>query len=79
MATVTPGTGGTFKATTAEGALIEAANYLQDLEASTTGAANNVSVSYNFDQARVTISASLPIIFSIGTAGETVIEADEYV
>lgn len=81
MATITPGTGGTIKSSTAEGALLESAIYVQTLEADTSSNPNKknfVNVTINTDAKIATISGSLPIEFSQNAAGQIIVQAVTY-
>ncbi|OLP19816.1 hypothetical protein BST81_03540 [Leptolyngbya sp. 'hensonii'] len=81
MATITPGTGGTFKSVTAEGQAIEALIYLQDRENTTTANPNGEDrLDGNFDTDLRTFSGQfrIPASQSINGSGQLVIQAVPY-
>lgn len=77
----TPGTGGTFKSSTAAGYLIEIVIYIQNLERNSTTNPENrnyVSGTFNSDSTIFSGSISLPIVMSLDDQGRVVYTAREY-
>lgn len=82
MATVTPGTNGTFKSLTAEGQAVEALVYLQSRENTPSAnptSENRIDVSMDLGLQTFTGLFRLPASQSINGAGQLVIQAETYV
>lgn len=82
MATITAGTGGTLKSTTAEGVLVEAL-ILQKINENDTaknpsGTIDNISVSIDLDTQILSASWTLPVTRAITTTGKVEFTASEY-
>lgn len=82
MATITPGTGGTLKSTTLEGALCEALKLLKGYEQDSTKNPANLNYVFSYNQDFVTnkIDAtwSIPVQRLIDTTGGTTYKCAEY-
>jgi hypothetical protein len=79
MAVITPATW--LVSTTAEGGLIEAAQKVAALEASTStnpDELNNVTLVFNGDTSTVTITATIPVTATVSASGGIVLAADPY-
>lgn len=70
--------GGSIKSDTLPEAVLELAQYLQNLEIATSGAANNVNIVYNTEASFAAITASLPVIKSINADGSININVTPY-
>lgn len=81
MATITPGSGGTLKSTTAEGVLVESL-ILQKINENDVGKnptnIDNISISIDLDTQILSASWILPISRTITTAGRVEFAASEY-
>jgi hypothetical protein len=77
--TFTPGTGGDLVSVNYPAALLELAHLMQAAEEAEPTADNNVQVTYDLDALTATVSAVLPVSYSIdATNGKTVITATPY-
>jgi hypothetical protein len=76
--TLTPGTD--IKSVTKPAALLELSHLLQgdELAISEENRPNNVSITYDADALLVTISATIPIAFTLDTNGKPVATAGDY-
>lgn len=70
--------GGDIKSDTLPEAVLELAQYLQNLEIATSGAANNVNITYNTESRFAAITASLPVVKSISADGSIKVVATPY-
>jgi hypothetical protein len=82
MATITPGTGGTLKSTTAEGVLVEALILQKinenDATKNPSTTIDNISVSIDLDTQILSGSWTLPVTRTITTTGRVEFTASEY-
>lgn len=81
MATVTPGTGGTIKSTTAEGQAIEALIYLQSRETlidANPQQEDRITGAFDTDLKTFSGNFRIPASQTINTAGNLVIQATPY-
>ncbi len=77
----TPGTGGTFKSVTAEAYALETLMFLQFLEQDVLKnpqSRNFITGSFNIDTSLYIGTFSLPIVSTLGTAGEVITTAQPY-
>jgi hypothetical protein len=78
---LTPGTNGTLKSTTLEGAIIELAVFLNNSELNTTintASANNISPSFSLDNSAFLTSFNIPATQTVNSDGTVKISATEY-
>lgn len=81
MANISPGLGGTFKQSTAEGRALEVLVYLQLAEKSTPSnpdSINNVSGSFDEEEGTYTASYSIPATQTINSQGQLVLTVSPY-
>ncbi|MCC5620715.1 hypothetical protein [Nostoc sp. CHAB 5715] len=81
MVAITVGTGATFKSGTAEGHLLEISTYLQIQEknlASNSTGKDFIQVTYNLNDMVTGISFSIPADQSIGSSGQILTNASDY-
>lgn len=76
-----PGTNGTFKSGTPEGAAIEILEYLQILEADSNAnpnGENRITSSFDSDRGLYTGSFNVPVALALGASGEAIYTAQTY-
>jgi hypothetical protein len=81
MTAITPGIGGTLKAPSAEGQLLELSSFIrfkEQLAATNPNSRTNLTVSYNFQTFAANMTFSMPAAPGINASGQAIITAIPY-